>query len=186
MTAPPEHTTGPAHASSVRRVSASPRPPERLAPNGTVDRTAPVAQWIEQRFPKPRAQVRFLSGALSQPPHKCHLCRYFFEAIRKRVVRPDPPISALDCRALSRGLSRGGYSWGSWVSSRGSRFDTGRRARRAKDVGATAARPTRRARGAPATRSGCARRSRLSRPLEPGGPKRRRPSTAASFARRQP
>ena len=26
---------------------------------------APVAQWIEQRFPKPRAQVRFLSGALS-------------------------------------------------------------------------------------------------------------------------
>ncbi len=27
--------------------------------------TAPVAQWIEQRFPKPRAQVRFLSGALS-------------------------------------------------------------------------------------------------------------------------
>ena len=24
---------------------------------------APVAQWIEQRFPKPRAQVRFLSGA---------------------------------------------------------------------------------------------------------------------------
>src|SRR5665213_1191243 len=27
-------------------------------------RCAPVAQWIEQRFPKPRAQVRFLSGAL--------------------------------------------------------------------------------------------------------------------------
>src|SRR3954463_2741763 len=26
---------------------------------------APVAQWIEQRFPKPRAQVRFLSGASS-------------------------------------------------------------------------------------------------------------------------
>ena len=25
---------------------------------------APVAQWIEQRFPKPRAQVRFLPGAL--------------------------------------------------------------------------------------------------------------------------
>src|SRR5207248_11593678 len=24
---------------------------------------APVAQWIEQRFPKPRAQVRFLPGA---------------------------------------------------------------------------------------------------------------------------
>src|SRR3954469_9932042 len=27
--------------------------------------SAPVAQWIEQRFPKPRAQVRFLSGALA-------------------------------------------------------------------------------------------------------------------------
>src|SRR5712692_3351138 len=26
-------------------------------------RSAPVAQWIEQRFPKPRAQVRFFSGA---------------------------------------------------------------------------------------------------------------------------
>jgi hypothetical protein len=26
---------------------------------------APVAQWIEQRFPKPRAQVRFLPGALA-------------------------------------------------------------------------------------------------------------------------
>jgi hypothetical protein len=26
-------------------------------------KSAPVAQWIEQRFPKPRAQVRFLSGA---------------------------------------------------------------------------------------------------------------------------
>src|SRR5690348_11546702 len=26
---------------------------------------APVAQWIEQRFPKPRAQVRFLPGALT-------------------------------------------------------------------------------------------------------------------------
>src|SRR5215471_16854009 len=25
---------------------------------------APVAQWIEQWFPKPRAQVRFLPGAL--------------------------------------------------------------------------------------------------------------------------
>jgi hypothetical protein len=24
---------------------------------------APVAQWIEQRFPKPRAHVRFMPGA---------------------------------------------------------------------------------------------------------------------------
>ena len=28
---------------------------------------APVAQWIEQRFPKPRAHVRFMPGALSKP-----------------------------------------------------------------------------------------------------------------------
>ena len=33
---------------------------------------APVAQWIEQRFPKPRAQVRFLPGALSlRSPTAC-------------------------------------------------------------------------------------------------------------------
>ena len=31
--------------------------------------SAPVAQWIEQRFPKPRAQVRFLSGACR--PRSC-------------------------------------------------------------------------------------------------------------------
>ena len=30
-----------------------------------VELFAPVAQWIEQRFPKPRAQVQFLSGASS-------------------------------------------------------------------------------------------------------------------------
>ena len=30
-----------------------------------VIRTAPVAQWIEQRFPKPRAHVRFMPGALA-------------------------------------------------------------------------------------------------------------------------
>ena len=31
--------------------------------NAIVICRAPVAQWIEQRFPKPRAQVRFLPGA---------------------------------------------------------------------------------------------------------------------------
>ena len=34
---------------------------ERLEQAGN----APVAQWIEQRFPKPRAHVRFVPGALS-------------------------------------------------------------------------------------------------------------------------
>src|SRR5262245_52993286 len=33
-----------------------------------LSRKAPVAQWIEQRFPKPRAQVRFLPGASSAIP----------------------------------------------------------------------------------------------------------------------
>ena len=35
--------------------------------NGLVEPKAPVAQWIEQRFPKPRAQVRFLPGASFAP-----------------------------------------------------------------------------------------------------------------------
>ena len=71
----------------LRRRSARSSParpdPERVQPTGarpsrrgvsaealdrclsTLARPAPVAQWIEQRFPKPRAQVRFLSGALA-------------------------------------------------------------------------------------------------------------------------
>ena len=36
---------------------------ESLAPATLPSRRAPVAQWIEQWFPKPRAQVRFLPGA---------------------------------------------------------------------------------------------------------------------------
>ena len=35
----------------------------RKGSGDTLYRLAPVAQWIEQRFPKPRAQVRFLPGA---------------------------------------------------------------------------------------------------------------------------
>src|SRR4051812_12873246 len=30
-----------------------------------IGQNAPVAQWIEQRFPKPRAHVRFMPGALT-------------------------------------------------------------------------------------------------------------------------
>jgi hypothetical protein len=33
----------------------------------------PVAQWIEQRFPKPRALVRFRSGVLPQPASEAGL-----------------------------------------------------------------------------------------------------------------
>ncbi len=32
---------------------------------------APVAQWIEQRFPKPRAHVRFMPGAFATPVRTC-------------------------------------------------------------------------------------------------------------------
>src|SRR5437868_2945669 len=39
--------------------------PIQTAPSLRLALRAPVAQWIEQRFPKPRAQVRFLAGALS-------------------------------------------------------------------------------------------------------------------------
>jgi hypothetical protein len=37
--------------------SGAPRPVKSVSP-----RPAPVAQWIEQRFPKPCAKVRFLPG----------------------------------------------------------------------------------------------------------------------------
>src|ERR1700694_4243704 len=47
----------------------------------TVKPNAPVAQWIEQRFPKPRAQVRFLSGALAARP------------LRKRAGGHSQPLS---------------------------------------------------------------------------------------------
>src|SRR3982751_3861050 len=69
---------------------------------------APVAQWIEQRFPKPRAQVRFLSGALLKSPQKCHICRYFLRDRRRRVVRPPPLIADVDDSGRGgRGAHRG-------------------------------------------------------------------------------
>jgi WD domain, G-beta repeat len=40
---------------------------------GLPSRRAPVAQWIEQRFPRPRAQVRFMPGTLKRSgirPHR--------------------------------------------------------------------------------------------------------------------
>jgi hypothetical protein len=44
-------------------------------------RYAPVAQRIEQRFPKPRAQVRFLPGASQEPLH--------LNGFSPRPARPD-------------------------------------------------------------------------------------------------
>ena len=64
---------------------------------------APVAQWIEQRFPKPRAQVRFLSGALTNSPAEAPLAvaRPWFEprggpGLRRRRgdAAASPPDSA--------------------------------------------------------------------------------------------
>jgi hypothetical protein len=40
-------------------------------------KNAPVAQWIEQRFPKPRAQVRFLPGASRRRKPKAPVSRPF-------------------------------------------------------------------------------------------------------------
>ncbi len=40
-----------------------------------LSRFAPVAQWIEQRFPKPRAQVRFLSGASNRVKSSAYAAR---------------------------------------------------------------------------------------------------------------
>ena len=41
-------------------------------------RRAPVAQWIEQRFPKPRALVRFRPGALLNHLQKVASLQDFF------------------------------------------------------------------------------------------------------------
>jgi len=41
-------------------------------------RRAPVAQWIEQRFPKPRALVRFRPGALLRRLQKVAGLQEFF------------------------------------------------------------------------------------------------------------
>ena len=49
-----KHTAANYHPATASRAPAEPRYP---------DPRAPVAQWREQRFPKPRAQVRFLPGA---------------------------------------------------------------------------------------------------------------------------
>src|SRR6476660_4141106 len=82
-----------------------PPPPARSQNSLLTQESAPVAQWIEQRFPKPCAQVRFLSGALSIRLRKCDL-QVVLGRSRGRVVRSDPLWSARHCRALSRGLSR--------------------------------------------------------------------------------
>src|SRR5262249_56690285 len=56
-------------AERPRRLSAGHVTPRGVTPALLVtiralpSRRAPVAQWIEQRFPKPRAHVRFMPGA---------------------------------------------------------------------------------------------------------------------------
>ena len=54
---------------------------QRNSPTGAAAqcRGAPVAQWIEQRFPKPRALVRFRPGALSFPHRTWPIYSVFLE-----------------------------------------------------------------------------------------------------------
>ena len=67
---------------------------------------APVAQWIEQWFPKPRAQVRFLPGASREIARfpGLFIGRAQFEL--SGLIRRS---SALDCPILSHEPSRGWY-----------------------------------------------------------------------------
>src|SRR5439155_24162743 len=56
---PPRAGAGPARTATLR---------QNAMKGGSckTGETAPVAQWIEQRFPKPRALVRFRPGALTR------------------------------------------------------------------------------------------------------------------------
>jgi hypothetical protein len=50
-------------------------------------KNAPVAQWIEQRFPKPRAQVRFLPGAFRSSRHIPLEAGFFTECVQTGLFR---------------------------------------------------------------------------------------------------
>jgi hypothetical protein len=71
---------------------------------------APVAQWIEQRFPKPRAQVRFLPGAFrlgkSIPCEYPQMRRIVDLTVGHRCeplrTVPAPIVKALQGRSRSR------------------------------------------------------------------------------------
>src|SRR5205823_1363672 len=64
--------------------------------------SAPVAQWIEQRFPKPRAQVRFLPGAsLDRAPEVADLQDSCFLSFLRRHV--DGIAGPRTLGALARG-----------------------------------------------------------------------------------
>jgi hypothetical protein len=54
---------------------------------------APVAQWIEQRFPKPRALVRFRPGA----------SLYVAGSTVLRQFSPDEPVPGSPCKSISDG-----------------------------------------------------------------------------------
>src|SRR5438067_9319952 len=49
---------------------------------------APVAQWIEQRFPKPRALVRFRPGASRCSSGICAMCRTYVGAVERGERNP--------------------------------------------------------------------------------------------------
>src|SRR3982751_3213749 len=80
---------------------------------------APVAQWIEQRFPKPRAQVRFLSGAFI--PTTPDAAQIRANARFWGVSSLAPLATAADrCRPYRQGLARVFRVYaGSWLGRRG-------------------------------------------------------------------
>jgi hypothetical protein len=64
---------------------------------------APVAQWIEQRFPKPRALVRFRPGAsLDRAPEVADLQEFLLSFILPEALSDNRARSleaSEDCRA---------------------------------------------------------------------------------------
>ena len=70
---------------------------------GTMVPAAPVAQWIEQRFPKPRALVRFRPGASLDSSENDLFAGYFLETSVSAAVRSDPLVAS---RTVARTVAR--------------------------------------------------------------------------------
>jgi hypothetical protein len=92
-----------------------------------------VAQWIEQRFPKPRAEVRFLPGALTKTPgRRPNLC-WVSQSIR--VTKPalvpywsrggHQLVHDLMLKCVRHGGGTIGSSTASWPGSPSQGGDTG-------------------------------------------------------------
>ena len=71
---------------------------------GSLAGPSPVAQWIEQRFPKPRAQVQFLSGALalSEPISRNFGTGVHVDNFRRRTLDEADYRASLCCNCAAR------------------------------------------------------------------------------------